>query len=134
MEKPLSPDASGTGERIKVPYRIVDYYQRDVLQTLNYSMRDHHTGEATVFDPRLFDLLYDIECRLGYPGPIEIPSAYRSPRTNGQTAQGLAAGRGRAQQPAHVRQGGRHPLARLLHQMGARFRSLLAPGWRRLLP
>ncbi len=64
-------------------YRIGDYYQRDALQKLNYFMRDHKTGEITVFDPRLFDLLYDIERRLGYPaGPIEVLSAYRSPRTN----------------------------------------------------
>lgn len=68
---------------MRIAYRIGDYYQRDALQKLNYFMRDHKTGEVTVFDPRLFDLLYDIERRLGYPaGPIEILSAYRSPRTN----------------------------------------------------
>ena len=72
-----------TGERIKVTYRVGNRYQRKVLQTLNGFMRDFRTGEVITLDPRLFDLLYDIDRGLGYPGgPIEIFSAYRSPQTN----------------------------------------------------
>lgn len=72
-----------TGEKVKVTYRIGDFYQRDALQTLNSFMRDFRTGDVIPLDPKLFDLLYDLNQRLGHPGgPIEILSAYRSPRTN----------------------------------------------------
>lgn len=73
---------SHTGEEIEVAYRIGDYYQRDALQELNAFMRDFRTDDVAVLDPKLFDLLYDINRRLGYSRPVEILSAYRSPRTN----------------------------------------------------
>jgi len=72
-----------TDEKIRVAYRIGDRYQRDALHKLNSFLRDFRTGDVAVIDPELFDLLYDIDQRLGYPGgSIEIVSAYRSPRTN----------------------------------------------------
>jgi uncharacterized protein YcbK (DUF882 family) len=72
-----------TDEKIKVAYRIGDHYQRDSLHKLNRFLRDFRTGDVAVIDPELFDLLYDIDRRLGDPGgSIEIVSAYRSPRTN----------------------------------------------------
>ncbi|WP_089728310.1 YcbK family protein [Candidatus Thiosymbion oneisti] len=72
-----------TGEKVKVAYRIGNFYQRDALQALNNFMRDFRTDDVTMVDPKLFDLLYELNGRLGHPrGPIEILSAYRSPRTN----------------------------------------------------
>ncbi len=72
-----------TDEKLKITYRIGDYYQRDALQKLNRFLRDHRTNETTAIDPRLFDLLYDLQIRAGHPeDQFEIFSAYRSPRTN----------------------------------------------------
>lgn len=72
-----------TGEKVKVTYRVGNAYQRDALQMLNDFMRDFRTDDVVALDPKLFDLLYDLNRRLGHPqGPIEILSAYRSPRTN----------------------------------------------------
>jgi len=72
-----------TGEKVEVVYRISDFYQRDGLQTLNNFMRDFRTDDVVAVDPRLFDLLYDLKQRLDHPRrPIEVLSAYRSPRTN----------------------------------------------------
>ena len=72
-----------TDEKIKVAYRIGDRYQRDALSKLNHFLRDFRTGDVAMIDPELFDLLYDINRRLGHPdGAFEIVSAYRSPRTN----------------------------------------------------
>ena len=72
-----------TDEKIKVAYRIGDRYQRDALYKLNHFLRDFRTGDVAVIDPKLFDLLYDINKRLGHSdGAFEIVSAYRSPRTN----------------------------------------------------
>lgn len=72
-----------TREKIEVAYRIGNFYQRDGLQKLNSFMRDFRTDDVIALDPKLFDLLYDLNRRLGYPqGSIEVLSAYRSPRTN----------------------------------------------------
>ena len=72
-----------TDEKIKVAYRIGDRYQRDALFKLNHFLRDFRTGDVAAIDPKLFDLLYDINKRLGHSdGAFEIVSAYRSPRTN----------------------------------------------------
>lgn len=72
-----------TDENLRVAYRIGDQYQRDGLQRLNRFLRDYRTGDVTVIDPKLFDLLYDIQRRVGNPdGTFEIFSAYRSPATN----------------------------------------------------
>jgi uncharacterized protein YcbK (DUF882 family) len=72
-----------TEKKIRVVYRVGDSYQRDALQKLNKFLYDFRTGDVVTIDPKLFDLLYSIDRRLGSPeGPIEILSAYRSPRTN----------------------------------------------------
>lgn len=71
-----------TNENLTVTYRIGDRYQRDALQRLNRFMRDHHNGRVSVMDPKLFDLLYDLQRYTGARGAFEVLSAYRSPETN----------------------------------------------------
>ncbi len=72
-----------TDERIEVTYRIGDRYQRPALHKLNWFLRDFRSQEVTVIDPKLFDILYDINSRLGNPeGRVEILSGYRSAGTN----------------------------------------------------
>jgi len=72
-----------TDEKLRVVYRVGEHYQRDALQKLNKLLRDHRTNDTTAIDPKLFDLLYDIQVRTGHPdGEFEIFSAYRSPKTN----------------------------------------------------
>jgi len=72
-----------TNEKIEIVYRIGDHYQRDALKRLNGFLRDFRTGDIATIDPKLFDLLFDINRRLGYPdGSFEILSGYRSPVTN----------------------------------------------------
>ena len=83
-----------TDERISVTYRIGDRYQRPALHKLNWFLRDFRTQDVTVIDPKLFDLVYDINTRLGNPeGTVEILSAYRSAETNAmlrRTSSGVA--------------------------------------------
>jgi uncharacterized protein YcbK (DUF882 family) len=72
-----------TDEKIRIAYRIGDQYQRDALQKLNRFLRDHRSGQSTAMDPKLFDLLYDLQRRAGnHDAEFEVFSAYRSPRTN----------------------------------------------------
>jgi len=89
-----------TNEKIQVTYRIGDRYQRDALRKLNLFLRDFRTGDVAAIDPKLFDLLYDIERRLGFTGgSFEILSGYRSPQTNDMLRK---ASRGVARNSLHM--------------------------------
>lgn len=84
-----------TDEKIKLTYRIGDRYQRAALHKLSHFLRDYRTEEVTVMDPRLYDLLFHINDRLGDPeGVFEIVCGYRCPATNAwlrRTTYGVAA-------------------------------------------
>ena len=71
-----------TGERIKAEYWVKGRYQKDALKAINRVMRDHRTGSVHKMDPRLLDLMFTMQSRLGNKGPFHLVSAYRSPQTN----------------------------------------------------
>jgi uncharacterized protein YcbK (DUF882 family) len=72
-----------TGERLNVVYRRGDKYIPEALQELDHYLRDHRTGDVHHFDPRLFDLLYDLTGSLGDSGgEIDVICGYRTPWSN----------------------------------------------------
>ena len=72
-----------TGERLDVVYRRGDQYIPGALSELDHYLRDHRTGDVRHFDPRLFDLLYDLTASLGDSGgEIDVICGYRTPRSN----------------------------------------------------
>lgn len=72
-----------TDEKLSLTYRVGQHYERDALRKLNRLFRDHRTNEIARIDPKLFDLLYDLQKTTGHPdSEFEIFSAYRSPKTN----------------------------------------------------
>ncbi len=72
-----------TGERLDIVYRRGDSYVPEALAELNHYLRDHRTGAVLAYDPRVFDLLYDIDAKLGRPnGEIDIVCGYRTPWSN----------------------------------------------------
>lgn len=72
-----------TRERIDIVYRRGDSYVPEALAELNHYLRDHRTGAVLAYDPRVFDLLHDIDAKLGRPnGEIDIVCGYRSPWSN----------------------------------------------------
>src|SRR6516225_4526913 len=72
-----------TGERLDVVYRRDDQYIPEALDELDHYLRDHRTGDMRHFDPRLFDLLYDLTASLGdSDGEIDVICGYRTPRSN----------------------------------------------------
>jgi uncharacterized protein YcbK (DUF882 family) len=72
-----------TGERLDVVYRRGDHYIPEALAELDHYLRDHRTGDVRHFDPRLFDLLYDLTESLGDSGgEIDVICGYRTPRSN----------------------------------------------------
>jgi uncharacterized protein YcbK (DUF882 family) len=72
-----------TGERLDVVYRRGDQYIPEALDKLDHYLRDHRTGDVRHFDPRLFDLLYDLTASLSDSGvEIDVVCGYRTPWSN----------------------------------------------------
>jgi uncharacterized protein YcbK (DUF882 family) len=72
-----------TNERLDIVYRVGDNYVPEALAKLDRYLRDHRTGEVHHFDPRLFDLLYDLTASLNDPGgEIDVVCGYRTPWSN----------------------------------------------------
>jgi uncharacterized protein YcbK (DUF882 family) len=72
-----------TRERLDIVYRRGDTYDPEALNELDHYLRDHRTGDVRHFDPRLFDLLYDLTVSLGDSGgEIDVICGYRTPWSN----------------------------------------------------
>lgn len=71
-----------TSEKVSVEYWARGTYVRDGLKQVNKLMRDHRNGAVHPIDPKLLDVLFQLQRMTGTKGPIHIVSAYRSPATN----------------------------------------------------
>ncbi|MDE2228077.1 MAG: DUF882 domain-containing protein [Alphaproteobacteria bacterium] len=71
-----------TGESLDLVYWSDGTYQADALQQIDRMLRDFRTGEVHPIDPRLLDLLVNVERRLDSASPFVVISGYRSPATN----------------------------------------------------
>jgi uncharacterized protein YcbK (DUF882 family) len=64
-------------------YRHGDEYLPEALAKLDEFLRDHRTGDVLHYDPQVFDLLHDLDARLGRPdGEIDVICGYRTPWSN----------------------------------------------------
>lgn len=73
---------SHTGESITATFRVNGAYDPNVLEKLNWFLRDWRNNDTTRMDPRLFDVVWEVYRTAGVTDPIVIYSAYRSPATN----------------------------------------------------
>lgn len=72
-----------TGKRIDIVYRRGEDYVPAALGELDDYLKDHRTGDVHHYDPRVFDLLHDLEAKVGRPNSeIDIVCGYRSPWSN----------------------------------------------------
>lgn len=71
-----------TGEHFNGVYRVGDTYLPEAFERINYILRDFRTAEAFPMDPRVIDVASIIQKRSACREPIQILSAYRSPKTN----------------------------------------------------
>ena len=72
-----------TNERLDIVYRRGETYLPESLAKLDHYLRDSLTGVEHHFDPRLFDLLYDLTSSVGDAGgEIDVVCGYRTPATN----------------------------------------------------
>jgi uncharacterized protein YcbK (DUF882 family) len=72
-----------TNERIDFVYRRGETYLPKASADPGRYLRDVRSGEIHHFDPRLFDLLYDLTASLGHAGrESDVICGYRTPATN----------------------------------------------------
>ena len=71
-----------TGERLQVVFALGERYLAPALAALDRLLRDHRDGQVGRMDPLLFDQIHRVQAALGFRGPVEVISAWRSERTN----------------------------------------------------
>ena len=71
-----------TGEDITITYKREGRYDPAALSKLNWFLRDWRRGEATSMDPRLIDLVWEVQREAAPNEPIQVVCGYRSPQTN----------------------------------------------------
>ncbi|MCL2914836.1 DUF882 domain-containing protein [Shewanella corallii] len=75
-----------TGDRFEGDFWHDGSYQQAALDGFNYVLRDHRQNIVAPMDLRVFDILFNLQQKLGKTGEIEIISGYRSPHTNAMLA------------------------------------------------
>lgn len=83
-ERALAFYNTHTGEQTRATYWADGEYVASELATLDRLLRDHRSGEVAAMDPRLFDILHDLQQLTAASGTFQIISGYRSPVTNAQ--------------------------------------------------
>ena len=88
-----------TGERLAATYWEAGAYVKDALAGLAKVLRDHRTGETHDMAPGLLDLVASLQAEFAAQ-PVQVISAYRSPRTNEALRQ--SGGGGVAKRSLHM--------------------------------
>jgi len=78
----LAFEHAHTGEKLSLVYWADGRYLPDALVRIDRFMRDHRTGQIHPIDPKLLDLLHEVQRRTGNRAPFEMISGYRSAATN----------------------------------------------------
>jgi len=72
-----------TLERLEVVYRRDGVYDPEALAKLDRFLRDWRVGEVRRYDPRLFDLLAELQAGVNKPdAEFHVICGYRAPATN----------------------------------------------------
>ncbi|WP_306222546.1 DUF882 domain-containing protein [Bosea beijingensis] len=71
-----------TKEDTTVTFKRDGRYDGAALEKLNWALRDWRTDEPTRMDPRLFDVVWEVQRQLGSDQPFHVVSSYRAPGTN----------------------------------------------------
>lgn len=71
-----------TKEETTVTFKRDGRYLSEGLEKLNWALRDWRTDEPIRMDPRLFDVAWEVQRKVGSQQPFHVVSAYRSPGTN----------------------------------------------------
>ena len=71
-----------TGEQLAADYVVNNRYDPSALEAINHILRDYRTGDVHVIDPRLLDLLHDLNARLQTNAAFQVISGFRCPQTD----------------------------------------------------
>ena len=71
-----------TGETQTITFKRNGRFDSAAMKKVNYMLRDWRRNETTRMDPRLLDLVWEVQQATGSKGPIHVLSGYRSPVTN----------------------------------------------------
>jgi uncharacterized protein YcbK (DUF882 family) len=71
-----------TREQVTVTYKRGGQFDSGGLEKLNWALRDWRRDEPTRMDPRLFDIVWEVQRAAGSQDALHIVSAYRAPETN----------------------------------------------------
>jgi len=81
-DRKLSFYNTHTGEKLIATFWSDGNYLDDGLEQINWILRDHRAGMVSAIDPKLLDLLHQLQSKIEHPGEFHIISGYRSPATN----------------------------------------------------
>jgi uncharacterized protein YcbK (DUF882 family) len=104
----IAPDRSlsffhtHTSERLTTAYCCDGEYVAAELAGINHLLRDFRVNEIKPIDPRLLDLLFELNGRLGTDQPFHVISGYRSPQTNAMLHERGGAHSGVATHSLHM--------------------------------
>jgi len=81
-DRELSFHNTHTGEKLSATFWSDGKYLDDGIEEINWILRDHRAGIASPIDPKLLDLLYQLQTKVEHQGEFHVISGYRSPATN----------------------------------------------------
>jgi uncharacterized protein YcbK (DUF882 family) len=81
--KPLTFNNLHTGEKITIAHRNSLGYFQTALDQINHLFRDFRTGAIEPINPKLLDVIYQLDQNFNGNNVIDLISGYRSPETNG---------------------------------------------------
>ncbi len=81
-DRELSFNNTHTGERLSATFWSDGKYLNDGIEEISWLMRDHRANLASAIDPKLLDLLYQLQAKVEHQGEFQVISGYRSPATN----------------------------------------------------
>jgi uncharacterized protein YcbK (DUF882 family) len=101
-DRTLSFFHTHTSERLTTAYCCEGEYVANELSGVNHLLRDFRVNEIKPIDPRLLDLLYELNTRLGTDQPFHVISGYRTPETNAMLHERGGAQSGVATHSLHM--------------------------------
>ncbi len=81
-DRKLSFYNTHTGEKLSATFWSDGNYLDDGIEEISWLLRDHRAGISSSMDPKLLDLLYQLQGTVEHQGEFHVISGYRSPATN----------------------------------------------------
>ena len=81
-DRELSFYNTHTGEKLSAAFWSDGKYLDDGIEEINWILRDHRADIANPIDPKLLDLLHQLQTKVEHQGEFHVISGYRSPATN----------------------------------------------------